>query len=288
MEYLMTYGWSILIIAIVLGALFQLGAFSSVNLGPRAPAGNCKILRVAGTSNLEGACAGVQPQSVAQFNGASSYVNIPPNANWYSNTITISFWMNPSSYGAETVLGTFMTVNNFMFYRNSNWVAGQFNYLRYYTSTTQGIGGNNILTGCYSCISLNAWYHIVLITTTSGSTATANVYVNGALTGTAHPTDFISWYQDTTQPLYIGRSAAAGAYFNGYISNVQIYNISLDQSQITALYLKGIGAAPVDPVHAVGWWPLNGDTNDYSGNNNNGAPTAVSYTSSWTGGYTPP
>jgi hypothetical protein len=32
MEYLMTYGWAILIIAVVLGALFSLGVFSSGNL----------------------------------------------------------------------------------------------------------------------------------------------------------------------------------------------------------------------------------------------------------------
>jgi hypothetical protein len=39
--------------------------------------------------------------------------------------------------------------------------------------------------------------------------------------------------------------------------------------------------APVDPNHIVGWWPLNGDTNDYSGNNNNGAPTAITYLSQY-------
>jgi hypothetical protein len=32
MEYLMTYGWAILIIAIVLAALFSLGIFSSSSL----------------------------------------------------------------------------------------------------------------------------------------------------------------------------------------------------------------------------------------------------------------
>ena len=32
MEYLMTYGWAILVIAVVLGALFQLGVFSGANL----------------------------------------------------------------------------------------------------------------------------------------------------------------------------------------------------------------------------------------------------------------
>ena len=46
--------------------------------------------------------------------------------------------------------------------------------------------------------------------------------------------------------------------------------------------------APIAPQNCVGWWPLNGDVNDYSGNNNNGAPIGVSFTSSWIGGYTPP
>ena len=38
MEYLMTYGWAILIIAIVLAALFSLGIFSSGGLTD----GSCK------------------------------------------------------------------------------------------------------------------------------------------------------------------------------------------------------------------------------------------------------
>ncbi|MEI6379245.1 MAG: LamG-like jellyroll fold domain-containing protein [Candidatus Falkowbacteria bacterium] len=33
----------------------------------------------------------------------------------------------------------------------------------------------------------------------------------------------------------------------------------------------------------VGWWPLNGDTNDYSGNNNNGTPTSITYTNGQVG-----
>jgi hypothetical protein len=35
MEYLMTYGWAILIIAVVLGALFSLGVFNSASLTPQ-------------------------------------------------------------------------------------------------------------------------------------------------------------------------------------------------------------------------------------------------------------
>ncbi|MGC8662613.1 MAG: hypothetical protein ACP5RT_02395, partial [Candidatus Micrarchaeia archaeon] len=43
MEYLMTYGWAILIIAVVLGALFQLGVFNANNFAPKALPGSCQV-----------------------------------------------------------------------------------------------------------------------------------------------------------------------------------------------------------------------------------------------------
>jgi hypothetical protein len=65
------------------------------------------------------------------------------------------------------------------------------------------------------------------------------------------------------------------------LANVQVYNTSLDASQVLALYQEGIGGAPVNPQYVVGWWPLNGDAIDYSGNNNNGAPTAITFVSQY-------
>ncbi len=77
--------------------------------------------------------------------------------------------------------------------------------------------------------------------------------------------------------------------FNGLMADVQIYNASLNDASINALYREGIGGAPIQLQNLVGRRPLNGDANDYSGNDNNGVPTAtVSYTGSWTNGYTVP
>ena len=45
MEYLMTYGWSILIIAVVLGALSFLGIFNPVTFAPKATAGGCQVVK---------------------------------------------------------------------------------------------------------------------------------------------------------------------------------------------------------------------------------------------------
>ena len=76
--------------------------------------------------------------------------------------------------------------------------------------------------------------------------------------------------------------------FNGLIANAQVYNVSLSQPEIQALYQEGIGGAPIDPNHIVGWWPLNGNAQDYSGNGNDGTATNVQYTSTWTNGYMQP
>ncbi len=79
MEYLMTYGWAILIICIVVAILFYLGVFNSVSLKPKLPPGSCKVFRPLGpysTQNINavGTCVGL-PQLVGYFNGASGYAS---------------------------------------------------------------------------------------------------------------------------------------------------------------------------------------------------------------------
>ena len=67
--------------------------------------------------------------------------------------------------------------------------------------------------------------------------------------------------------------------FNGSISDVQVYSFSLTQSQITQIYKEGMGGSPFSGIGLVAWWPLDGNANDYSGNNNNGVPTNVQWVS---------
>ncbi len=53
----MTYGWAILIIAVVLVALFQLGVFNGSNLAPKAQAGSCEVVKNAEGTSLAVGCA---------------------------------------------------------------------------------------------------------------------------------------------------------------------------------------------------------------------------------------
>ncbi|MGC8538172.1 MAG: hypothetical protein ACP5MZ_04335, partial [Candidatus Micrarchaeia archaeon] len=75
----------------------------------------------------------------------------------------------------------------------------------------------------------------------------------------------------------------------GRLANVQLYNTALSINDIKALYKEGIGGAPIKIQSLVGWWPLNGNANDYSGNGNNGVPNGdITYSSNWYSGYTVP
>ena len=76
MEYLMTYGWAILIIAVVLGALFQLGVFNTTNLAPRAQPRFLQSSQAQpGSVNLVGVCSGEAAAVCRQFDGQCS--NVP-------------------------------------------------------------------------------------------------------------------------------------------------------------------------------------------------------------------
>ncbi len=259
----MTYGWAILIIAVVMVALFALGIFDSANFAPKAQAGACQVVRNVESVTLQGQCQGELPRYAAVFDSPSSYVSIP-----YSDiggSITYSMWAKPTSppnsWSLFSFMGTLIRIStgNIIFYPNV------------YTG--------NSLSISYT-VPVNAWTSIIITQNATDS----NIYVNGILAGNSTitaPVDTASYTQ------YIGGYFGASNW-QGLISNVQIYNTSLSANDVQQLYLEGIGGAPIDPLHIVGWWPLNGNAQDYSGNSNNGNPSSVSYTSSWTSGYTQP
>ncbi len=278
MEYLMTYGWAILIIAVVLGALFQLGIFNASNFAPRAQAGSCQVVKNAEAggvtvASLEGLCNGQLPGYVMQDNGqcCSSYVSVPASsASMPSADFSISAWVytNPT-----TNWGTIFETNAFDFEKQgSNGVILRFIW---------GNGNLNTNTG----IPNNVWTSVIV--TRSGGFG--YLYINGApvLSGVTVGANIIA-----INGIRIGAAGLSGLggidTWWGSLANIQFYNASLSATEANATYSGGIGGAPVRPQNLVGWWPLNGNANDYSGNNNNGAATSVTYTSAWTNQYSGP
>ncbi len=103
------------------------------------------------------------------------------------------------------------------------------------------------------------------------------LYVNGALVATTACSGCV-FVDPTTDGPGIGANDGGVYTFNGEISNAQIYSKSLSAQQIMKIYQEGISALPISNNRLAGWWPLDGNANDYSGQGNNGAATGVTYT----------
>ncbi len=276
MEYLMTYGWAILIIAVVLGVLYYLGIFNGQNLSPRLQPGSCHVARTsAGVENF-GVCAGL-PEFVAEFNGQSSLINSSLRVDPTNSPYTFTAWvdvlnqnLNPS-YGSAGLVWSNYTAGGIVGMSVAPLGSG--------FTVGPWAGGTSPNIGQYP---LNSWHFVVVVYPNADST-TRNVYVDGKFAGTSNT--------GTAPPpatVVIGGLRYYTIVPSINLANIQIYNTSLSQDEITALYMEGIGGAPIKPQNIVGWWPLNGDPNDYSGNNNNGQSTAVQYTNTWINSYSAP
>ncbi len=286
MEYLMTYGWAILVIAVVLGVLYSLGIFSPSNFAPKAQPGSCQVFRPNGPAtsyniNLEGVCSDELPEYVGEFM-ANSMLTVPYNRLFFSNpnAVTVSAWIYlPSSLPAP-----YRGIIGFA----ACCVSGAYDMI---IEVNQPHVGFEVVSSTGTRYYENpnvenptgTWVNY--IGTYNGTSGNVTVYIDGKrYTSNGNPANVIS---GVTNNLIIGGGNGA-TEFPGAIANVQIYNISVGSTAADYLYNEGIGGAPVDLQHLVGWWPLNGNANDYSGNNNNGEPIYVSYSGTWQGGYTSP
>ena len=281
MEYLMTYGWAILIIAVVLAALFELGVFNPMTFAPKASPGSCQVVRPegAGTTNfisLEGECNGELPQYVAQFNGQNSYIGMQTtDFPIGTRNRTVSLWVYEDNLASR----------HYVFdYNASPNVQTCFGIdLNIFNPGDFGVDycGSAVMSS--ATLKQNTWYNLV---ETLSNDDVFNFYVDGSSAGSGSDTGFIG--ENTANPGWIGAGYDAINILPGQIANVQIYNTSLSSNDIQALYQEGIGGAPISIQSLVGWWPLNGNANDYSGNGNNGVPANVIYTSNWYSGYGAP
>jgi hypothetical protein len=274
MEYLMTYGWSILIVAVVLGALSFLGVFNPLTFAPKASAGGCQVIKNTelGVSNLVGSCNNQVPQYVAQFNGRNYILADKPRLPTYV-PVTLVAWINPDSGASGGITGWGSPACDGDTYAI---VLGQNSIL------AAGAGCSGVYSSLHS--KTGTWSFVAISMNSSGEM----FYLNGATSkNTISPGSILS-VNFTTGTYNFGVNGGIGEALQGYISNIQIYNTSLTNSSIETLYQEGIGGVPIDLNNLVAWYPLNGNANDYSGNQNNGVPTNVVFTSDWYGGYTQP
>ena len=296
MEYLMTYGWAILIIAVVLAVLFSLGITNPLFFAPKATAGGCQVLRPNGPGttsfiSLEGGglCKEI-PESVAYLTDVQQYyiiANILGEGSLPSGTTSLSIfawikipssdnipWQRVVSYGTESCTGESAGLEI-----NGNGVTGSVAYDSECgpSAWSQDINVND-----------NNWHFIGFSMPNGGNSATVTLYFDGVAVPHAGTNPGIT----DVRPEYIilggGPVPEAEQSINGEIANIQIYNTTINAASVKALYREGIGGAPIDLQNLVGWWPLNGNANDYSGNNNDGIATNVIWSGTWWQDYTQP
>jgi hypothetical protein len=277
MEYLMTYGWAILIIALVAAVLFGLGLFNNDFFQTRASAGSCQVYRPDGPGTITqialiGTCNNALPKFTMISKGIGDYF-IVNNSNSIAsltdikgNEITITAWIYVfgSPYhdivDKESQYGMKLDYNNIP-KSNANCPGGM--CLEWDTANDWNGVSFPIPNGGFK-----RWMFIAV--TKDGNEK--YWYGNGQLIGNEISPGGISYVSSNLtigaiSPGYTGFGSAE--WFNGSISNVQIYNTALPLSSIEQLYMEGIGGDPQRLQNLVAWWPLNGNPVDYSGDNLN-------------------
>ena len=182
----------------------------------------------------------------------------------------------PSSYGIASIENAHRLASTFN--GKSSYIALPYNspviYIndQGYLSGGDWINSQPFITSIYAAN--NKWFFVTIVQNQS----IQKLYVNGRLVATAvgKPQTFTSYdwfigygYTNGWQSTNNGNE-----FFSGQIANLQFYNITLNSSQIANLYTRGIDGIPLSNG-LVAWYILNGNANDYSGNNYNGTPNAI-------------
>lgn len=211
-------------------------------------------------------------QGYASFDGVDDYVNIGNSSTatlLSSNKFTISVWTNTFNYNGtvNSIIrgGAGGTNSIFMYWRTDGIGYGVY---------TNGTGLNESSIDNITN-SLNTWdLHTLQYNSTN-----VNYYKNGVFVGTkTHDGSLIIG----TESYYLGSRGGSSHFFNGSIDNVQIFNTSLTQENITTLYnygrqKKGICNLITDGQVACYDFDDN-SFGDGSGNGNYGTPMGFSDT----------
>ena len=285
-EYLMTYGWAIIVIAVVIGVLYTLGVFNPLTFAAKAQPGSCIVYRPYGAFNpdfatLQGPCTGQIPRYVASFDGQSSYFSYSPNQPPLTpNSVTASGWIyvnGPLTAPSNQLVAEIMP----------NWGLAVLPQSASQYELEGAIVSGGTVYPIFTPADLNQsrWYFVA--ETYNASSGKQALYVNGAAVTTSNTLPTGSSLDSGTIGVSFGHGSPFG-YFNGYMANFQVYNTSLSPNDMASLYMEGIGGDPIDMPTLIAWWPLNGNCNDYSGNSQNCTVSSLDYVGTWYLSYQAP
>ena len=169
------------------------------------------------------------------LNGTNDYVQIPNPGPLSPQKLTLSLWVNPSS---------FANANGSSLLANVGIRDGSDGYYGLAIDTTGrpvamlsiGEGEGNTFSLKGSALTLGQWSHLAM----TYDSATLKLYVDGVAAGHVS----INRVRTTSPaPLMLGRRGDAAHYFKGILDDVQLYSQALSAADIAAL----VGNAPLPP-----------------------------------------
>ena len=177
----------------------------------------------------------------ATLNGSSSLLSLPTGIVNTANSFTISFWLRPhASSGGSNGSAVFEKANG----SNGGWNYGAPS-INWSGSNTLGSSNRDtsgiIATIDWGTLSLDTWYHIVMVYDKSvGTYGTIYPYKN-ATVGTSAANSRL--FTNFGNPVRIGRSGDSWqtGYFDGQIDEIATWSRALNSTEITKLYNNGNG-----------------------------------------------
>ncbi|MEM0201709.1 MAG: LamG domain-containing protein [Candidatus Micrarchaeaceae archaeon] len=219
-----------------------------------------------------------EPFGYSGFLSNGSYISAPTGP-VSEQSFTVSFWVMPIRNGryvdgcnAAAPGGDNASVIMY-FGNNANSIEIAYN-------SSGGIYVSGLNENCFASppgsVPQNKWTNVVL----RQNSTTDTLFINGIRIATtaASTTGIVNGAIFGSSLGGISSTGNLGDYnFTGYIANVQLYNSSLTPSKVYQLYKSAINSVPIGNSKLAGWWPLDSNANDYSGNGNDGIPHNVNF-----------
>jgi hypothetical protein len=175
-------------------------------------------------------------QGVLTFNGSNQYASIssPVNIPIGNSNYTISVWFNANSLGANGLVGwgNFGTSNQ----ANALRLGGQ-NLINYWW-------GNDLAVS--ASLATNTWYNVVA----RFDGTNREIWLNNVKLGGDTP----SGHNVPNANNFRIASTNNGEYFNGRISNVEIYNRAISDSEIAQIYNNLSNRFSLSPTPSSNFW----------------------------------
>ncbi len=216
-------------------------------------------------NSLSGSVSMVQSSGIYApiFNGSNSVITAGYSLKTGSS-VTVSAWVYLSSLSS---------VNPIVEGWNGTTTA--------YALTTDGTGRIDFVVCNSGCatedsvastaeLATGGWYNVA--GTYNSVSGIGTIYLNGYAVATSTKTLTMK----NSNAIFIGGVPSSGAYLHGIIADIQTYSTSLSSNQISLLYNSGTSSPPANfTAYLTGYWPLNGNANDYSGYGSDGTANNV-------------